>query len=86
MVFEDDRIRIETIESLGEISPKDFWYNQCDDEWVYILCGCGVLEFSDGTQKILNSGESYLIEKNNKHRVAQVSDDCKWLCVFMKER
>ena len=33
-------VRIERIISHGHASPKGFWYDQEQDEWVMVLKGC----------------------------------------------
>ncbi|MEG1520767.1 MAG: cupin domain-containing protein [Clostridia bacterium] len=76
---------MEEIFSFGFVSPDGFWYNQDESEFVYIAEGFTKLEL-DGEIVALNKGESYFIEKHKKHRVNYTSNDCKWICVFEKDK
>jgi len=35
VIFENERLRVERIQSFWNQSPEGFWYNQADDEWVH---------------------------------------------------
>lgn len=78
--------RIDRIVSSGHSSPKGFWYNQENDEFILLLQGEATLEFEDGLVK-LKTGDYLYIPKNRKHRVEWTSIDpaCVWLCVFVIE-
>ena len=83
ILFENEKIRVEKIESFGCCSPCDFWYEQTEDEWVQITKGTAILDF--GNEKIaLNTHENYYIKAYQKHRVEYTSTDCEWLCLFIK--
>lgn len=84
-VLETDVIRIERIISFGQHSPKDFWYDQDDNEWIMILKGKATLEFVDRSIT-LRKGDSLLILAHQKHRVAYTSKHKPtiWLAVFFK--
>lgn len=75
--------RIDRIVSSGHSSPKGFWYDQENDEFVLLLQGEAVLEFED-RQVTLKAGDYLNIPKNCKHRLESTSIDpvCIWLCVF----
>ncbi|MBO7520652.1 MAG: cupin domain-containing protein [Opitutales bacterium] len=74
-------LRVERIVSNRAASPKDFWYDQREDEKVWVLRGEAELEFEGGI-KILREGEGLLIKKHVRHRVKSTSGGCVWLAVF----
>ena len=76
-------VRIERIVSTGQASPNEFWYDQTEHEWVVVLQGEAVLEFENGSQRLL-AGDHVLIPPHQKHRVASTSDreSTIWLAVF----
>ena len=78
-------MRIERIVSQGHVSPKDFWYDQDEGEWVAVLQGEAELEFKDYKIK-LNSGDYIFIKPHELHRVIYTSSQpqCVWLAVFIK--
>jgi len=83
IIFENEKIRIETISSFGNVSPDGFWYCQDEDEWVSVTKGRAQLQFEDGFVDIC-TGENMFIPAYKKHRVSYTSDDAEWLCVFVK--
>lgn len=82
-LFENEKIRIETILSFGNSSPCDFWYCQDEDEWVLLTNGNAKIQFED-CEKHLCKDDHMLIPAYKKHRVSHTSDDAEWLCVFIK--
>lgn len=46
-LLETSNVRIERIVSQGHISPKGFWYDQDENEWVIVLKGAARLQFED---------------------------------------
>lgn len=84
-LLEDSDVRIERIISSGHSSPPGFWYEQNEDEWVLLLKGCAVLEFTGGKTAALKEGDSILIHAGERHRVASTTTEpaCVWLCVFI---
>ena len=82
-LFENEKIRIETILSFGNSSPDDFWYCQDEDEWVLLTNGNAKIQFED-CEKHLCKDDHMLIPAYQKHRVSYTSDDAQWLCVFLK--
>jgi cupin 2 domain-containing protein len=44
-LIENNNVRVEKIISKGHSSPKDFWYNQEENEWVILLKGHAKLLF-----------------------------------------
>jgi len=85
VIFENDKMRVERIQSFGNSSPEGFWYDQAADEWVFVIEGYAVLEFKK--EKVeLKTGDNYYIKANEQHRIVHTSFDCKWLCIFLKRR
>ena len=89
-VFEDilssGNLRIERIISSGQATPEGEWYDQETDEWVLLLTGRAVLEFSDGTRLELTPGDYLFLPAHLRHRVSYTSSDpkCIWLAVHRK--
>lgn len=83
LIAKSPNCRIDRIVSAGHSSPKGFWYDQENDEFILLLQGEAVLEFEDRTIT-LKAGDYMRIPKNCKHRVEKTSIDpvCIWLCVF----
>jgi cupin 2 domain-containing protein len=80
-LMQTDHIRVERIVSHGQCSPKDFWYDQPEDEWVLLVQGKAVLQFADESTVALNAGDHLLIPRHIKHRVEKTSADAIWLAV-----
>ena len=74
-------MRVERIVSRSHATPEGYWYDQPDDEWVAVLEGSAEIAYADGTRVALRKGDSLLIPRRVKHRVAQTSDPCIWLAV-----
>ncbi len=83
LLFKSPNCRIDRIVSSGHSSPKGFWYDQENDEFILLVQGEAVLEFEDH-KVTLKAGDYLYIPKNCKHRVEQTSINpaCIWLCVF----
>ncbi len=78
-------VRIERIVSRGQCSPKEFYYDQEQNEFVLLLKGEAELEIFDQDEKItLGEGDSILITAHQKHRVSWTNPDIEtiWLAVF----
>jgi cupin 2 domain-containing protein len=77
--------RVERIVSRGQASPKDFWYDQEEGEYVLLVAGAAVLEFED-TQRTLRAGDWVDIPAHVRHRVAWTDPDRDtiWLAVFYR--
>lgn len=75
--------RIEGIAVAGYSSPKGFWYDQENDEFIMLLQGEATLEFEDRMVD-MKAGDYLIIHKNCRHRIEKSSLDpvCVWLCVF----
>lgn len=75
--------RIERIVSRGHQSPPDFWYDQDQNEWVFLAKGAAILEFPNETVH-LKAGDYVNIHAHQKHRVAWTTPDEEtvWLAIF----
>ena len=83
LLFKSPNCRIDRIVSSGHSSPKGFWYDQENDEFILLIQGEAPLEFED-RKVTLKKGDYLHIPKNCKHRLDSTSIDpvCVWLCVF----
>ena len=84
-LFENSAVKIVRIVSRSHASPPGFWYDQDEDEWVAVLKGRAVLEFSDGETTVMAEGDSLVIPKHVRHRVRETSAETVWLAVHAKE-
>lgn len=75
-------VRIERIVSHGHSSPKDFWYDQNEHEFVVVLQGVARLRFEDGEIE-LRSGSFVEIPAHKRHRVEWTTPDepTVWLAI-----
>ena len=76
-------LRIERIVSKGHYSPKDFWYDQEQSEWVLVLRGAARLQLGEGYLD-LKVGDYLNIPAHQKHRVDWTTPDTEtiWLAIF----
>ncbi len=86
-ILKKTNIRIERIVSNGQVSEKDFWYIQEENEFVIILEGEAILELYNeqhNKEIILKKGMFYNIAKGLKHRVKYTSlkEATIWIAVF----
>lgn len=84
VLAENQHVRIERIVSTGHASPKEFWYDQDQHEWVIVLKGDAKLVFYDGESVRMTPGDHLLIAAHRKHRVEWTTSDepTVWLAVF----
>ncbi len=84
VLMKSPNCRIERIVSSGHTSPKGFWYDQENDEFILLVQGEATLEFED-RMVTLKPGDYLFLPKNCKHRLEKTSVDpvCVWLCVFV---
>ena len=85
---ESKHVRIERIVSTGHASPKGFWYDQQEAEWVVVLKGEAKLLFQGDAQPIhLKPGDHVTIPAHRRHRVEWTTPDepTVWLAVFYGE-
>ncbi len=82
-LIKNDNVRIEKIVSNGQSSPKGFWYEQKENEFVLLLEGFAILEFEDEEVE-LEKGDFLNIPAFKKHRVKHTSqqEPTIWLAVF----
>ena len=82
---QNDHVRIERIVSEGHTTPKDFWYDQDEHEWVVLLKGEAKLLF-DGDDEVVHMkpGDHIHISAGQRHRVQWSTPDepTVWLAVF----
>ncbi|EGG19627.1 hypothetical protein DFA_00205 [Cavenderia fasciculata] len=89
-LFDKQGIKIERIVSNGQCSPDDFWYDQEQEEWVFLIKGSASLEIKDdktptSTRMIdLVPGSYVQIPAHLKHRVAKTdtTQQTIWLALF----
>ncbi len=83
-LFNIESGHVKCIKSFGYQSPKGFWHEQPDDEWVIVLEGQGEIEFLDGSKQFLQKGDSLFIPRLKKHRVSYTSCEvpCVWLAIY----
>jgi cupin 2 domain-containing protein len=85
ILAENQHVRIERIVSTGHASPKAFWYDQDEHEWVVVLKGEAKLLFEGDDDPIkMQPGDHLLIPAHRKHRVEWTKPDkpTVWLAVF----
>ncbi len=82
----NENILIERIISSGQNTPLGQWLEDDRNEWVLLLQGESEILFENGTNKVLNTGDHLLIEKNKRHRVVRTSvyPPCIWLAVYFE--
>jgi cupin 2 domain-containing protein len=80
----NDRIRVERIVSKGQTSPKGFWYDQDENEWLIVLKGNAKLLFENDELIKLSAGDYIKIPAHKKHRVEWTDPETEtiWLTVF----
>lgn len=78
-----DGLKIERIVSKGHQSKQDFWYDQDQNEWVFLARGEARLQFQDQTLH-LKAGDYTNIPAHQKHRVEWTNPDEEtvWLAIF----
>jgi cupin 2 domain-containing protein len=80
-------VRIERIVSHGHASPRDFWYDQDQHEWVVLLKGAARLRFEDGIME-MKPGDYVNIPAHKRHRVEWTPPDepTIWLAVHYGDK
>ena len=78
-------VRIERIVSFGQVSPKGFWYDQPENEWVLLLEGTAQIRFGDRSVNLV-AGDYLNIPAGTRHRVENtaVAQRTVWLAIFYK--
>ncbi|MBP2632964.1 MAG: hypothetical protein H6Q70_3592 [Firmicutes bacterium] len=82
-ILKTQNLTVERIISTGQKSPTNFYYDQPQDELVFILQGEARLSFEDNKTKNLIAGDFLLLPAHQKHRVDYTSNDppCIWLAI-----
>jgi len=57
VLIENQHVRIERIVSAEHASPKNFWYDQDENEWVVVLKGAAKLVF-EGQEDPIDMGRA----------------------------
>lgn len=81
-LLEAVNVRIERIVSHGHVSPRDFWYDQVQHEWIVVLKGSARLRLEDASIE-MKPGDFVNIPAHKKHRVDWTTPDepTIWLAV-----
>ena len=86
VLLSSPNVRLERIVSRGQASPKDFWYDQSQAEWVMLLAGRARLAIEqDEHEHDLGPGDSLYLPAHCRHRVAWTdpAQDTVWLALFI---
>ena len=83
-LIETDDVKIERIVSKGQSSPKGFWYDQDENEWLIVLKGSAKLLFENNELIQLSAGDYINIPAHKKHRVEWTDPETEtiWLTIF----
>lgn len=82
-LFEGEGLRIQRVLSCGQSSPRGFWYDQDEDEYVILLSGEAVLYFRDEGEIRMGSGDWIFIPAHKEHRIIYTSrkPKCVWFAI-----
>lgn len=85
-ILSSDAVKIERIVSRGQVTPEDQWYDQDDNEWIMVLRGAAHLQFADGEEVALETGDHLDIPAHCRHRVSWTDPAQRtiWLAVFYR--
>ncbi|MDO5734060.1 MAG: cupin domain-containing protein [Eubacteriales bacterium] len=78
-LFHSPILRVERIASNGQSTE---FFEQEEDELVYLVQGEAIIEDADGRLLELKTGELLYLPAGYKHRVTKSSTECIWLCFF----
>ncbi|GBD88442.1 cupin domain protein [bacterium BMS3Abin03] len=83
-LIESDNVKVERIISKGHSSPKGFWYDQEENEWVIVLKGSAKLIFEENNLIELNAYDYINIPAHKKHRIEWTDPNTEtiWLAIF----
>ena len=85
ILAEGNNFRLERIVSKGHTSPKGFWYDQVENEFVLLLKGKAEVLFEDEIKPVtLSEGDYINIPAHKKHRVEWTDPKIEtvWLALF----
>ena len=77
--------RLMRIESCAASSPKEFWYDQAENEWLTLLRGSARLQFKDPDEWVdLSVGDQLLIPAHRRHRLERTDPPpgTLWLALY----
>ncbi len=83
-LLDAESVRVERIVSQGHASPKGFWYDQEQHEWVVVLKGAARLRFEDDDDVLeMGPGDYVNILAHRRHRVEWTTPEepTVWLAV-----
>ncbi|MDF2564576.1 MAG: hypothetical protein K0Q53_971 [Massilibacillus sp.] len=82
-ILKNQNLTVERIISTGQKSPTNFYYDQPQDELVFVLQGEAILTFEYNKSKKLIAGDFLLLPAHQKHRVEYTSSNppCIWLAI-----
>lgn len=86
LLLEARGVRLERIVSEGQASPKGFWYDQKQAEWVMVLAGAARLAIEgEETERELGPGDAVYLPAHCRHRVTWTDPDqpTVWLALFI---
>ena len=78
--------KVERIVSDGHSSPENFWYDQEENELVFLLQGSAKISFGNSDEVQLLPGDYINIPAYKKHRVVWTDNSQKtiWLAIHYK--
>lgn len=84
VLLQQTGLRVERIISQGQASPNGFWYDQAEDELVFLLQGAAQLQWADESLRCLKPGDWLLIPAHTRHRIAWTDPQqpSLWLAIF----
>ncbi len=88
-ILEDNNsLKLEFIVSPGSRNGFEKWYQQDEDEFIYLIQGEAIIEFKDLNQLRLIKGDYFKIPAGLQHRIAftSTSPHCIWLTIFKKNK
>ena len=76
-------LKIERIVSHGQSSPKGYWYDQEQSEWIMLLQGSAGIEFKGQEPIALKPGDYLNIPAHQQHRVVWTEPNVTtlWLAI-----
>ena len=83
-LLSNEKLKIERIISPNTINKNANWFNQNTDEWVILLSGSAIIEYSNNYSIVLEVGNYLFIPKNTKHRVIKTHSESGtsiWLAI-----
>lgn len=80
--------RLMRIESCAASSPPEFWYDQCENEWLTLIRGSARLKFLDPDECFdLSVGDQLLIPAHRRHHLVRTDPNpgTVWLVLYWLE-